>query len=162
MILVGFDVTAQINGLADDEDDRQSHHAEQFEVDPVVVAEMARERHVEIDRADRREEDDPTPVEAGPDPVRQADIVRHHPLQDRFGTDVLAEEKRHREQPVYYGGFPFDKCFILQQQCCAAQRHGQPQGHPVQGIDAAMAQPRPADLHDGADHQRGGGDEDIV
>ena len=87
-----LDVAREQRCLREHEREQQSRAAEELEVHPCALREAV--GHEQVRAAHEREERDPAPVQPPPDPVRQAQLLRHRRLDQ-----VAARERARRPAP---------------------------------------------------------------
>ncbi len=140
-------MTGKIQRLNDQEDYGHSQHAKEFEVDPGVTVKII--HHVQISPAHDQKEGDPAYVESPPDMVFQVDLGAHQPLNQGFFPEKMAAQKGDAENPVDYGGLPFDELFIAQVKSQAAENYQDHQGDQLHGRHLAGFQPGDGDMKKG-------------
>ena len=113
------DVAGDEKRLADDEDDRETKVAEQFEIDPSVSVEII--HYNQVDRSHCDEKQGPSDVQSLPYCRRQDQAARHDALDQGLLADQMASKKRHSKQPVNDRRLPLDERLVVEQQRSASK-----------------------------------------
>lgn len=98
------------NTLRDNENQRQSEHAKQLELDPECLAEIV--GYIEIHGADNQEETDPHLVELNPLLSAEISSFAQHSLHKCFVTNPLAAQEGDGKCPIEHSRLPVEKCRI--------------------------------------------------
>ena len=145
--------------MEDNENQGEAKHAEEFEVDPDVAAEVAHD--IKVGRTHACKKEDPAKIEASPYRLGQLEIGTEHPLDGGLLAEEVAGQERRAEQPVDDGRFPFDELLVVEIQGQATEDDDDRQGDQLHLFHRAGLEPGDADLQESGGNGDPGSDIDV-
>mmetsp|Transcript_57661 Transcript_57661/g.135731 ORF Transcript_57661/g.135731 Transcript_57661/m.135731 type:complete len:231 (+) Transcript_57661:2234-2926(+) len=146
---------AQVEPLGQREDQDQAGHPEDLEVGPGRGREVI--GHVQVEHAQRGEEQHPGAVQAQPDEARQLQLGAQHGLDQVLVEAGLRDPQRQGHGPVEAGGLPLDEGLVVEPDGRRAEGDDQHQADPQHQVDLLATQLQDGRLRQRRDHHDQGG-----
>ena len=146
---LGTDVSCHHQHLDDTEGKRYSQQPEDLEIDPEVCADLFVQMrpeiksNIEIEQAAGQKEQTPGNVDLFPDGSRHLHLAAEKSFENRPFPNELTTQHNYGKDPVHYGGLPFDKHIVSEEQGHSAEEQNDEECHQVRGFKALVPNPYP-------------------
>src|SRR5574343_1149060 len=122
-----------IEALCHNEQQHETHAAEEFEVDPGIGVELI--GHYQVQATHGAEKENPPQVQALPHGRGQLNLLAHHGFDEILFHEAVGDQEDDGEQPVENGWFPLDEGFIRQQDGGATKYNNQTETDPLHRVN---------------------------